>query len=109
MILIDSNNNYPRYIGDIILENPSWKEGDALPDGWHEVTPAEFPEIPEAHTFEENFPELIDGVYQQSYTVRPFTDKELIQVNSPKTASEKLKNLGFTEDEITMIRLGLIA
>lgn len=108
MLLIDSTGNYPRFIGDLLLEHPSWKEGDALPDGWTEVTPVEIPNVPENHIFQENFPELIDGVYRQSWTVRPLTDAELANANAPQTAKQKLLDLGFTENEIAVIRLGLI-
>lgn len=108
MILIDSNGNYPRYIGDLQLEFPSWKQGDTLPEGWHEVVASELPEIGENETFIEHSPVLVDGIYHQSFSVRPLTEEELAKKNAPETARQKLVALGFSEDEIRMIKLGLI-
>lgn len=43
MYLIDPDGNYPRHIGDLVLEHPDWTETQPLPAGWLEVLPGELP------------------------------------------------------------------
>lgn len=77
MLLINPEGEYPRYIGDLLLENPSWQEGDELPDGWIEVQESSLPSIGQDEAIEELAPEILDGVYVQKFAVRPLTQAEL--------------------------------
>lgn len=35
---VNPSGEFPQYVGDIERENPSWVEGDPLPDGWVKVS-----------------------------------------------------------------------
>lgn len=37
MIFVDSDGNYPRYVGDLVLEKPDWNTRKKLPEGWERV------------------------------------------------------------------------
>jgi hypothetical protein len=37
-VYVSPAGEFPQHIGDIERENDGWTSGDALPDGWHEVT-----------------------------------------------------------------------
>lgn len=37
MIFIDSEGNYPRYVGDLMLKKPDWNSRKKLPAGWERV------------------------------------------------------------------------
>lgn len=37
MIFVDSEGNYPRYIGDLMLVKPDWNSRKKLPAGWERV------------------------------------------------------------------------
>jgi hypothetical protein len=108
MLLIDPQGNYPRHIGDIMLANPGWEEGQALPEGWIYVNPVEIP----AHNIstqrlEELAPTLAeDGQYYQTWNVRDLTGEELEIVNAPTTARAKLKSLGLTDAEVNALFMG---
>lgn len=105
---INPNNEYPRFYGDIQLENPNWNLGDELPDGWTEVQQTPAPETGEYEIAYEEFPVEQDGVFIQNWTVRPMTAEEKERRDAPKTARQKLKNLGLTEVEIDALLRGLI-
>ncbi len=77
MLLINSNNEYPRFIGDLQLAYPEWVEGDVLPENWFEVKEVSMPEITSNQVAYELNPELINGVYNQKWTVREKTEAEL--------------------------------
>lgn len=108
MLLIDPENNYPRFIGDLRLDHPNWEQGDALPEGWHEVTPiSELPTKADDEAWQEDAPILVDGKYVQQVSVRPMTDEEKAFAFAPQTAKQKLIDLGFTEQEIAIITRGV--
>ena len=107
-LFINEKNEYPRYIGDLLLINPEWEEGDDLPDGWKLVNESEVPEFGEGQTIEEDFPVEVDGEFYRNLKVRDLTDEELARINAPSTAKEKLVSLGFTEAEIRAIAAGVI-
>lgn len=107
-LFINSQNEYPRHIGDLLLEHPDWKEGEELPEGWKAVVEVEYPEVGENETVDEKAPKLIDGVMTQVFEVRPFTAEELERIEAPKRAREKLLALGLTEFEIQALSQGLV-
>lgn len=107
-LFINEKNEYPRYIGDLLLINPDWEEGDDLPDGWKQVNESEVPEFGEGQTIEEGFPVEIDGEFYRNLKVRDLTDEEIAIINAPFSAKEKLISLGFTEAEIRAIATGTL-
>lgn len=108
MLLINSQGEYPRFIGDLQTEYPKWKMGNPLPEGWHEVQPiTELPTKGEFDSYDEEFPELVDGKYVQKVIVRSMTDEEKAFAFAPQTAKQKLIDLGFTEQEIAIITRGV--
>lgn len=108
MLFINSNNEYPRYIGDLQIEYPGWKEGDAIPEGWTEVAYAE--QIPTPGPDEvvyEDYPELVNGTFVQKFSVRKITKEEASAMNVRLTAKEKLLALGLSEQEIRVLFRGI--
>lgn len=102
---ISPENEYPRYIGDIQLEVPSYQEGDALPEGWKLVEPTDRPESTEPDTITyEIFPVEVDGVFKQAWGNRPMTIEEIERRNAPASLVSKLIALGLTEAEIQALR-----
>lgn len=104
---INSQGEFPRYIGDIRIDNPGWQRGDSLPEGWHQVIQTEPPAINKFEVLENGQPELRDGIYYQTWNVRPMTEEEIDRVTAPERAKQKLIDLGFTENEIQALRRAL--
>lgn len=75
-IFISPFNEYPRHAGDIYIDHPDF-DGINLPYGWKQVNTVNMPEIEFHQGVEENFPELINGEYFQSWSVRDLTEEEL--------------------------------
>lgn len=67
MIFIDPNGNYPRYIGDLIIENPNWDQVSPLPEGWIAVERTQQPEALAGQVIVEGRPEIHNGVYYQTW------------------------------------------
>lgn len=107
LIFIDPNNNYPRFPGDIILDNPLWSVGDPLPEGWTPVLSVTPPEADTSQILTEEFPEILDGVHTQKWTLRSKTSEELALDAAARTARQKLKDLGLTDIEIDSLARGL--
>jgi hypothetical protein len=107
-IYINPNGDYPRHIGDIKLDSPSWIEGQDLPEGWKAVVESSYPLISADEIAEETFPVLTDGVYVQTFNVRLLTSDEIARRDAPITAKAKLIALGLTDVEIQAILMGLI-
>ena len=100
MLFISPRDEYPRHYGDIQLEHPDWKLGDALPEGWVQVAYAEKPLLGVNETYEEQFPIDVDGVKTQNFVVRAMTEEEIERRDAPETARQKLLDLGLTDIEI---------
>lgn len=84
MYLINPNGEYPRHIGDLLLEHPDWVSGDELPEGWTEVAPGEIPTIDESkQLWFEIEPQEIDGVWTRQFSVRKLTAKEIAAIEIP--------------------------
>lgn len=108
-IYLNTNTNeYPRFIGDIQIEFPSWNFGDELPSNWVEVEEVENPAYSDNEILEELQPKLVNGKYKQQWVVRKMTAEESERYNAPKTAKTKLMQLGLTENEIRAIMRGLL-
>jgi hypothetical protein len=109
MPYISPNNEYPRYPGDIQIENPEWNVGDTLPTGWIFVNETNPPELEPGQTYEAGDPEEINGEWFHTWIVRNLTESELSILNAPRTAREKLVALGFSEAEIQAIAQNRLA
>jgi hypothetical protein len=70
-----NTSEYPRFVGD--LELLGWQNGEPLPEGWVEVIQDPIPEIENTQTYIENLPQLIDGVWKITWTVRDLTEEEV--------------------------------
>ena len=108
MLYINSENEYPRHIGDVQLAKPSFKDGDALPTGWTKVEESERPTAGTDKVTVEGAPAEVDGVMTQSWTVRDLTQEELDRRNAPANAKAKLIALGLTEAEVSALVQGLV-
>lgn len=108
MIYINPQGEYPRHIGDIQLDHPDYKDGDALPEGWVKVEETPRPTPGENQVTYEGQPEDIDGVMTQNWVVRDMTQEEIDRRDAPKRAKEKLIALGLTEVEVQALVRGLI-
>jgi hypothetical protein len=102
-LFIDPNGNYPRFLGDIYLENPSWQVGDALPAGWIAVLETAIPELQEDEIFYEGPPTVIDGTVSQVWFTRSMTEEELYQRDAPKLIRQRMLDSGFTDEEINIV------
>jgi hypothetical protein len=69
MMFIDPNGNYPRYIGDLLIENPGWSAEKPLPLKWIMVEKTPEPLVTEGCRAVESYPENVDGVYRQTWEV----------------------------------------
>lgn len=107
MQFINSKGEYPRYLGDLLIENPSFKIGDDLPTGWIEVKETNPPKITDSQVLEIVAPVEKDGVMTQNWQVRDMTAEEIERRDAPKRAKEKLIALGLTEVEIDALLRGL--
>lgn len=94
-LFISPDNQYPRYIGDILIEHPDF-DGVNLPDGWVAVEPTERPHTGENDIAYEVSPQVVDGVYKQTWAIRPVTEEEIERRNNhPKDWEEAKKLLPF--------------
>jgi hypothetical protein len=108
MFIDTVNNRYPLYPGDAMIQVEGWQIGDQLPEGWFEVLATTPPAITESELYYEQEPELIDGVYTQTWAVRELTAEEIAVRQAPFTARQKLKDtVGLTDAEIDALIRGL--
>lgn len=104
MLLIGPNNKYPAYIGELITAHPDWKQGQPLPEGWHEVKRATVPEFDrQTERLVDGQPLEINGKFEQNITVRPLNEDEKAKRDAPITVLEKLKALGLNEHEVKLL------
>jgi len=108
MLYINSDNEYPRHIGDIQLVKKGFKDGDTLPTGWLKVEESERPTAGTDQVTVEGAPAEVDGVMTQSWTVRDMTQAELDRRDAPANAKAKLIALGLTEAEVSALVQGLV-
>ena len=67
-LYVDPDGGFPRHRGDITRIDPSWTEGDPLPDGWLEVVEVEEPAP--VYTFEEGLATVTDDDGNESQVER---------------------------------------
>jgi hypothetical protein len=91
-LFINSNNEYPRHIGDILIDYPDY-DGVNLPDGWHKVEPTEPPVLELNQVLEETYPKLVNGAYVQSWSVRAMTAEEIERNSNPPQSWEEAQQL----------------
>jgi hypothetical protein len=108
MLYINSENEYPRHIGDVQLAKSGFKDGDTLPTGWTKVEESERPMAGTDKVSVEGFPEEIGGVMTQSWTVRDLSQAEIDRRDAPANAKRKLIDLGLTEAEVSALVQGLV-
>ena len=108
MLYMDPNGNFPRFAGDVSIDNPNFLEDKILPKGWVQVQETPNPEIGENQTYEYGQPEKIDGTWVNQWVIRDLTDEEIERRDAPKNAKSKLLALGLTELEISALVLGLL-
>jgi hypothetical protein len=78
MLLINPQNEYPRYIGDLQLEHEDWQEGDVLPEGWSEVEMVEPPAYDYLTEIAFELPPVKkNGKFTQVWDKRLLTEEEL--------------------------------
>lgn len=108
-LFIDPAGNYPRFYGDVQLDDPTFELGGVLPEGWKEVqeTPMPTPGVDEEIVYLD--PIEIDGIWTQQWDVRPLTDEEIERRDAPAKAKAKLIALGLTELEVEAMLSGRIA
>jgi hypothetical protein len=108
LIFIDSEGNYPRFIGDVLVDYPDWNEKLPLPSGWQLVKETAPPRTAlENQVIEELAPVGINGELRQQWSVRDMNEEELLQLDPSHTAKMKLIRLGFTQEEIDAIAAGI--
>jgi hypothetical protein len=108
MYYISPDNEYPRHIGDIQIEHPSYQMGDPVPAGWQLVADVAPPAREAGQVLEEGFPVEIDGVLSRNWIVREPTAEEMAVRTAPQTAKAKLLELGLNEYEIEALTRGLV-
>lgn len=108
MLYISPNNEYPRHIGDIQVANPDWDPQFGLPSGWVVVEPTEPPALVDGKILQESFPQQINGVWKQVWTLRDMTPEEIEKRDAPITARQKLAALGLSNLEIDALSRGLV-
>lgn len=74
MIFIGPGNTYPKFVGDLLLENSEWDWSNGLPDGWILVTETEQPQPASGYRIVESNPAIIDGIAYQQWSMREISD-----------------------------------
>ena len=72
---------FPRYIGDVIADSPSWTPDLPLPSGWAELHIDEPPTTSDTQTALYGTPTLDGTVYRVGFTIKELTDSELAKLN----------------------------
>ena len=98
-MFIYNGTEYPRFIGDIQLMHPDYKDGDALPKGWEAVTMEEYPEVLEGHTVEQLPVVKEGGVWIQKWAQRPLTEAELEANSTRSRAVAELQAKGMSLED----------
>lgn len=103
-MLLINGSNYPRYIGDLQIENPAWVEGDVLPDGWSVVEEIDQP-IPDAgKKVVEGTPKLYRGKYKQVWDQIDVSVEEQDIINQKILATELIEKLNISEQDLLAIK-----
>lgn len=92
-LFIDSEGNYPKYPGDVLKINPSWTSGKPLPTGWSLVLETPRPEQPVGQYLHEAYPELIDGIFVQTWVLTEYSQSEMEQLSTKNSSDLYLDKL----------------
>lgn len=108
MMFVSPEGVFPLFIGDVKIAEPSWNNGETLPEGWREIEETPHPEI----TYDEvaeflNFEE-VDGKLKQVWTVRPLTSEEIEARDAKQTLKNKLNTLELNASELGLLAQALI-
>jgi hypothetical protein len=104
MLLINANNEYPRYIGDLQLEHEDWQEGDVLPTGWFEVEETEPPICDfEIETLVQLPPVKKNGKFVQVWDKRLLTQEELDYANLQRIKNKVALGQLLTAEEAALL------
>lgn len=82
---ISPEGDYPLYTLDVKLADPTWSEGEDLPQGWNVVHDSPLPEFAEDEIIEDGRPVEIDGKFYRSFNI-----KKKITLPSSSTSIEKV-------------------
>jgi hypothetical protein len=104
MYLINPQNEYPRFIGDLQLEHEDWQEGDVLPEGWFEVEQTAKPTF-DATTeiIFEMEPAKKNGKFEQVWEKRLMTEEELFFSNRQKARDKVMAGEPLTAEEAALL------
>jgi len=103
MIYINPQGEYPRHYGDIQLDNPGWKLGDELPEGWLKVEETNRPEKTADQIAYEIYPVEINGVWYQSWEVRDLTAEEIEARKLAEIRNKVALGQSLTADEAALL------
>lgn len=78
MFLNTETNEFPRYVGDLQLLYPEWKEGDILPNPWVSVEYTDEP-LPEPGYILDSVSPVLgeDNIWRLSWNFRELSEEEL--------------------------------
>ena len=101
MYLNTHTNEYPRFAGD--LELLGWEQGTPLPENWVEVERTDVPEHSAIEVAYENPPIKVGDVWEQSWSVRAFSDKELLEIAKNKIRNKVIRNEPLAQEEANLL------
>lgn len=103
-MLFINGSNYPRYIGDLQIDYPSWTEGDTLPDGWSLVQEIDQPLPEPGKKVVEEYPKLYRGKYKQNWIQVDLSAEEKSIIDQRLAATELMSRLDLSEADILAIK-----
>ena len=92
---------FPRYVGDVIADSPSWASGLPLPDGWAELHIDEPPTTSGTQTALYGTPTLDGEIYRVGFVIKELTDSELAKLND--VYSKLAQELGEPESSESIV------
>jgi hypothetical protein len=98
-MFIYNGTEYPRFIGDIQIMHPDYREGDPLPKGWEAVATEDYPELLDGHIIEELPVVKENGSWVRKWNQRPLTEQELEARSVRSQAIAKLQENGMSLED----------
>jgi hypothetical protein len=98
-VYISPNNEYPRHIGDLVIEHPDFQDGDEIPNGWKLVLPTEMPVAEVGYVVYEIDPIQVNGIYYQSWATRILSENEIKSNQVLAVKRKVMMKLPLTEAE----------
>lgn len=98
---VSPEGNFPRYLLDIKLQHPDWKEGQPLPTGWRKVEESPLPSLLPNQYIEEGHPVEVEGNLVRSFIVKektplPLGESEIIKILE-KLGEANLREMEFLD------------